>query len=36
MYLLVDRLGLPAFLMKPLVDGGLYAVSFAWQNRLAQ
>lgn len=36
LYLLVDRAGLPAFLMKPLVDGGLYAVSFVLQNRLAQ
>ncbi|WP_325228504.1 bifunctional glycosyltransferase family 2/GtrA family protein [Oscillibacter sp.] len=36
MYLLVDCLGLPAFLIKPLVDGGLYAVSFVSQNRMAQ
>lgn len=35
-YLLVDCLGLPAFLIKPLVDGGLYAVSFVSQNRMAQ
>lgn len=36
MYLLVDCLGLPAFLMKPLVDGGLYIVSFVSQNRMSQ
>lgn len=36
MYLLVDCLGLPAFAIKPLVDGGLYIVSFTLQNRLAR
>ena len=36
MYLLVDCLSLPAFLVKPLVDCGLYVLSFAAQNRMAQ
>lgn len=36
LYVLVEGLGLPAFLMKPLVDCGLYAASFACQNRLAR
>lgn len=35
MYLLVDCLSLPAFLVKPLVDCGLYVLSFAAQNRMA-
>ena len=36
MYLLVDCLSLPAFLVKPLVDCGLYVLSFTAQNRMAQ
>ena len=36
MYLLVDCLSLPAFLVKPLVDCGLYVLSFAAQIRMAQ
>ncbi len=36
MYLLVDCLSLHAFLVKPLVDCGLYVLSFAAQNRMAQ
>ena len=34
-YLLVDRMGLPAFIMKILVECLLYLVSFAVQNQLA-